>query len=160
MILMISSSPRAQDYAAAVSLGTGRAIQLAANVRRASGLLRAEEFAVVIVDQALVEHDPRAMEVLVARAGAAMPVFVPLAICSPVRVLSDVRAALARREMESRLADQAARRRLSSELSNDVTAILQSSELALREPALPRSAQEKLKSVVELAQSMRSRLEA
>ncbi|MCI0356247.1 MAG: hypothetical protein L0099_14585 [Acidobacteria bacterium] len=160
MILMISSSPRAQDYAAAVSQGTGRAIQLAPSGKRASALLRAEEFAVVIVDQALLERDPRAIEALIARAGAAIPVFVPLAICSPARVLNDVRAALARREMESRLADQAARRRLSSELCNDVTAILQSSELALREPALPRSAQEKLKSVVELAQQMRTRLEA
>ena len=160
MILMISSSPRAQDYAAAVSLGTGRAIQLALSVKRASSLLRAEDFAVVIVDQALVEHDPRAIEALITRAGAAIPVFVPLAICSPARLLGDVRAALARGEMESRLADEAARRRLSSQLRSDVAAILRSSELALREPALPPRAQEKLKSVVELAQSMRSRLEA
>ena len=160
MILMISSSPRVQDYAAAVSQGTGRAIQTAPSVKSASALLRAEEFAVVVVDQALVEHDPRAIENLVARAGAALPVFEPLAICSPARVVGDVRAALARREMESRLADRAARQRLSSELRSDVTAILLSSELALREPALPPRAQEKLKSVVELAHQIRTRLEA
>ncbi|MGH9556365.1 MAG: hypothetical protein ACRD2Y_11145 [Terriglobales bacterium] len=160
MILMISASPRAQDYAAAVSLGTGCAIQLAPGVRRASALLRSEEFTVVVVDQALVEHDPRAIDVLIGRAGAAIPVFVPLAICSPARLLGDVRAAMARREMEARQADQAARRRLSSELRGDVAAILQSSEIALREPALTARAQEKLKSVVELAQQMRTRLEA
>lgn len=160
MILMISASPRAQDYAAAVSSGTGCAIQLAPSVKRASTLLRAEEFAVVILDQALVEGDPRAMEVLIARAGTAIPVFVPLAICSPARVLGDVRSAMARREMEARQADEAARRRLSSQLRGEVAAILQSSELALREPALPPRAQEKLKSVVELAQQIRTRLEA
>jgi hypothetical protein len=160
MILMISSSPRVEDYAAAVGQGTGRAIQMASSLKSASALMRSEEFAVVIVDQALVEHDPRAIEVLLARGGAAIPVFEPLAICSPARVVGEVRAALARREMESRLADRAARRRLSSELRGDVTAILLSSELALREPALPPRAQEKLKSVVELAQQIRMRLEA
>lgn len=162
MILLISASPRAHDYAAAVSQGTGCSIQMAASVKRAAARLKpgAEKFTVVIVDQALVEHDPREVEVLVSRAGTAVPVFVPLAICSPARVLADVRAALARRETESRLADQAARRRLSSELRGDVTAILLSSELALREPALPPRAQEKLKSVVQVAQQMRTRLEA
>jgi len=162
MILLISASPRAHDYAVAVSQGTRRTIQTAPTLKRAAARLKpgAEQFTVVIVDQALVENDPREVELLVSRAGTAVPVFVPLAICSPARVLADVRAALARRETESRLADEAARRRLSSELRGDVTAILLSSELALRVPALPPRAQEKLKSVVQVAQQMRTRLEA
>lgn len=162
MILLISASPRSRDYAAVVSQGTGHATQVADSVKRAATCMKAgaEALAVVILDQALVEHDPREVEVLVSRAGTAVPVFVPLAICSPARVLADVRAALGRRQAESRLADEAARRRLSSELRGDVTAILLSSQLALREPALPPRAQEKLKSVVERAQQMRTRLEA
>ncbi len=162
MILLISASPRAHDYAAAVSRGTGCTIQTVPTLKRASARLRpgAERFSLVILDQALAENDPREVEVLMSRAGTALPLFLPLAICSPARVLADVRAALARREVEARLADEAARRRLSSELRGDVTAILLSSELALREPALPPRAQEKLKSVVQVAQQMRTRLEA
>jgi len=162
MILLISSSPRAQDYAAAVSQGTGRAVEVAPSVKRATARLKSggEELAAVIVDQALAENDPRAVETLLTRAGAAVPLLEPLAICSPARLVSDLRTAMARREMEARLASQTALRRLSSELRGDVSAILLSSELALREPALPPRAQEKLKSVVELAQQMRMRLEA
>ena len=160
MILMISSSPRAADYAAAIERATGQSTQVVPSVKRAAAQLRAREFTVLIVDQSLQEHDPRAMEALLSRAATALPLFVPLAICSPARVVGDVRAALTRRELETHLADQAALRRLSSQLRGDVTAILLSSQLALRDPSLPPRAQEKLKSVVEVAQQMRMRLEA
>jgi hypothetical protein len=54
---------------------------------------------------------------------------------------------------------QAAERMLSSEIKDDLTGILFSSQRALSEPALPLGAEAKLRSVCELAEQVRSRLD-
>ena len=54
---------------------------------------------------------------------------------------------------------EAATRCLRNNLSGDVTGILVSSQLALAEPSLPAAAQSKLRSVCDLAERIRVRLE-
>jgi hypothetical protein len=87
-----------------------------------------------------------------------MPVFVNFAICGVDRVVRDVRSALQRRDEERARAVREAEAHLRSELTEALTGILLSSQLALEAPALPAAVQARLRSVYQLAMSMRQRL--
>jgi hypothetical protein len=159
MILIITTSPRAGECAAAIERATGESAHTASNFRRALRLLRLQEYDAIVVDQCQPEAESEAGELLPALSGAAVLIFMNLAISGVDRVVRDVRAALHRRDQEQRVAMQAAERTLSSEIKDALTGILLSSQLALSEPALPPGAEAKLRSVCELAEQMRSRLE-
>ena len=159
MILLITPSPRVTECAAAIEKATGEPAQTASNLRRALRLMRQQEFDVVVVDQCLPDAEREAGEMLPALSGAAVLIFINLALSGTERVVRDVRAALQRRDQEQRVAMQAAARMLSSEIKDALTGILLSSQLALAEPALPPAAEAKLRSVWELAEQMRLRLE-
>ncbi len=158
MILLITASARSREYAAAIAQGSEEKVVVAANARKATGQLGASEFTLLVIDQSQIESEPRAVNVLLSRAGTAMPLYISLAICSPERLRRDVQAALKRRQLEQRLALQSARSLLNSQLNGAVTGILLSSQLALNEPELPPAALKKLKSVYDLAMQMRSQL--
>lgn len=159
MILLITTSPRVAECARAIEKATGESAHTASGFRRALRLLRQHEFDAIVVDQCLPDSESEAGELLPALSGAAVLIFMNLAISSVDRVVRDVRAALHRRDQEQRVAMQAAERMLSSEIKDALTGILLSSQLALSEPALPPGAEAKLRSVCELAEQMRSRLE-
>lgn len=159
MVLLITTSPRVGECAAAVEKATGESVLTASGFRRALRLLRQQEFDAVVVDQCLPDDESEAGELLPALSGAAVLIFMNLAISGTDRVVRDVRAALLRRDQEQRVAMQAAERILSSEIKDALTGILLTSQLALSEPALPPAAQAKLRSVCELAEQMRLRLE-
>ena len=159
MILLITTSSRAGECATAVERATGESVHTASNFRRALRLLRQQEYDAIVVDQCQPEADSEVGELLPALSGAAVLIFMNLAISGTERVVRDVRAALHRRDQEQRVAMQAAERLLSSELKDALTGILLTSQLALNEPALPPAAQAKLRSVWELAEQMRLRLE-
>ena len=159
MILLIAGSRSASECAAAIQRATGERVRVAADFRRATTLLRAGEFSAVILDQAFWDADPAAGELLLERAGTAIPVIVNLAICGRERVVRDVRAALCRREREQRLAMKAAATLLRNQLNSSVTSILLSSQLALASPSLPPGLEAKLRAVALAAEQMRSRLQ-
>ena len=127
-------------------------------IRSALSRLRQKEFSAIILDQNLLDSDPAALETMVQHFGRATPVYVNLALHSTERVVREVRLALARRDVEQAIAAQAAAATLGNELRNAVTGILLSSRLALQSTSLPDDAQTKLRTVCELAESMRSRL--
>lgn len=159
MVLLITSSTRAGECAAAIEKATGESAHTASNFRRALRLLREQEFDAIVVDQCLPDSEAEGGEMLPALSGAAVLIFMNLAISGVERVVRDVRAALHRRDQEQRTAMLAAERILSSEIKDALTGILLSSQLALSEPALPPAAEAKLRSVCELAEQVRSRLE-
>ena len=159
MVLLITTSPRAGECAAAIEKATGESARAAPGFRRALHLLRQQEFDAIVVDQCLPDDEAEGGELLPALCGAAVLIFINLAISGVERVVRDVRAGLHRRDQEQRQAMQAAERILSSEIKDALTGILLSSQLALSEPALPPAAQAKLRSVCELAEQVRSRLE-
>lgn len=159
MLLLITPSPRAGECATAVEKATGEPVHTASNLRRALRLMREREYDAIVVDQCLPDVESEAGELLPTLSGAAILIFINLALSGTDRVVRDVRAALHRRDEEQRVAMQAAERMLSSEIKDALTGILLSSQLALEEPALPPAAQAKLRSVWELAEQMRLRLE-
>lgn len=159
MILLITASPRVAECAVAIEKATGEAAHAASNFRHALRLLRQREFDAIVVDQCLPDVESDSGEMLPALSGAAVLIFINLAISGTDRVVRDVRAALHRRGQEQRMAMLAAERILSSEIKDALTGILLTSQLALNEPALPPAAEAKLRSVCELAEQVRSRLE-
>ena len=159
MVLLITTSSRAGECAAAVERATGGSVHTASGFRRALRLLRQQEYDAIVVDQCLPDAESEAGDMLPALSGAAVLIFINLAISGADRVVRDVSAALHRREQEQRVAMLAAERMLSSEIKDALTGILLSSQLALSEPALPPAAEAKLRSVCELAEQMRLRLE-
>jgi hypothetical protein len=159
MILLITSSTRAPECATAIERATHEPTQICPRLSVAARTLRSTECSALILDQNLMEADPAAADVVLSEAETAIPVFVNFAICGMDRVVRDVRSALQRREGERVRAVREAEANLRSQLTEALTGILLSSQLAMEVPAVPAAAQARLRSVYQLAMSMRQRLE-
>jgi hypothetical protein len=159
MILLVTTSSRGHEYAAALENGTGQATHVAGTVPQALAKLQAEDYELLAIDQPLLETDFRALDTLLNRCGTAMPVYVNLALHSGERIVRELQVALRRSQEEKVVAERAAGRILRNELRSEVTGILLNSELALQQRDLAPELAAKLNSVRELAEKMRSRLE-
>lgn len=160
MVLLVTSCSRAAECAAVIERDLGDSTEVAPTLRRGLELLRRRPFAAVLVDEILTDADPAGAEALYRETDGAVPVTMNLAISGPERVVREVRSALHRRESELRNARHAAARELRSELTDAVTGILLSSQLALENPAVPADAVAQIRTVYELAASLRERLSA
>jgi hypothetical protein len=159
MILLISTSSRARDCAAALEHYTGQKIQVASSVARGLAMLQAREYEVLVVDESLAEIDDSAIDMLLNQAGLAMPIYVNLGIHRTERIVREVQAGLVRKQAEHLVAKRSAQRLLRSELRGDITGILLASELALREAELSPQIAVRINSVYKLAEQIRSRLQ-
>ena len=159
MILLVTTSSRAKECAAALEQGTGHRAQVAGSVPQAVNRMQAAEYDAVAIDQSLLESDFRALDTLLNRCGTAMPVYINLALHSIDRVVREAQVALRRAEQEKRMAMRTAERLVRNQLRGEVTGILLNSELALRQKSISPDVAEKVRSVRELAEKMRSRLE-
>ncbi len=159
MILLVTTSSRAKECAAALEQGTGHKTHLAGSVPQAVSKLQAAEYEGLAIDQSVLESDFRAFDTLLNRCGIAMPLHVNLALHSTERVVREVQAALRRGEKEKLVATRAAGQMLRNQLRSEVTGILLSSELALRQASISPDVAEKVKSVRELAEKMKTQLQ-
>jgi len=159
MILLVSTSSRAKECAAALEQGTGHKTHVASSVPQAVTKMQAAEYEGVAIDQSLLESDFRALDTLLNRCGIAVPLYVNLALHSNERVVREVQVALRRAEKEKLMATRAAEQLLRNQLRSQVTGILLNSELALRQKTISPDVAEKVRSVRELAEKMRSQLE-
>ena len=160
MILLVSTSSRAKECAAALEQSTRQKIRLANSVSRALAMLQDNEYKAMVVDESLVEIDDSTIDTLLNCAGLAMPIYVNLGLHRTERVVREVHAGLVRKHAEQLGAKRLAGHLLRSELRGDVTGLLLASEIALREPALPAHLVEKIDCVHKLAEQIRCRLEA
>lgn len=158
MILLVTTSARAKDCAAAIELGTGHKTHVVGTVLQALSRLQAAEYDALAVDQSLLESDLRALDTLLNRCGMAMPAYVNLALHSTERVVREMQVALRRFEGERFLAMQSAVKILGSQLRGNLTGILLNSDLALRERSISPDVADKVKSVRDLAEKMRTQL--
>lgn len=159
MILLVTPNERAPECAAALRGAIGEEVVVAESLPRAVTLLRAGCYLAAVLDQYLLEAEPREADTTLEHLGTAIPVQVNFAISGMERLVRDVRAAVQRRKREEIQARESAIGRLQSELSDTVTALLLSSELALDTPELPLAASEKIQSVHELVKKLRRQLE-
>jgi hypothetical protein len=158
MILLVTTSSRGKECAAALERGTGQPAQLAGSVPQAITRLQSTEYDALAVDQSLLEADFRALDTLLNHAGTALPIYVNLALHNCDRVVREVQVALRRAEKEKQWAMNMAERVLRNQLRGEVTGILLTSELALRQPAVPAEVVAKIRLVQDMAEKMRSRL--
>lgn len=159
MILLVSTSSRAKDCAAALEQGARQKVALANSVGRALARLQAAEFDALVVDESLVEIDDSAIDALLNHAGMAMPIYINLGLHRTERVVREVQAGLMRKHVERLGARRSAVSELQGQLRGDVTGILLASELALHESSLPPQVADRINSVHKLAEQMRSRLD-
>ena len=159
MILLVTTSSRAREYAAAIEHGTGHQAHPASTVTQALSKMRVADYDLLLIDQSLLEADGRALDTLLNHCATAMPVYVNLALHSSERITREVQVALRRTQEERLVAERTAGKLLRNELRGEVTGILLNSELALRHSGLAPEIAEKILSVRQLAEKMRSRLE-
>ncbi|MFZ0313550.1 MAG: hypothetical protein WAL85_12660 [Candidatus Korobacteraceae bacterium] len=159
MILLVTTSSRARECAAALEQGTGHKTHVANSVPQAVTKMQAAEYDGLAIDQSLLESDFRALDTLLNRCGIAIPLYVNLALHSNERVVREVQVALRRAEKEKLMATRTAEQVLRSQLRSQVTGILLNSELALRQKSISVEVAEKLRSVRELAEKMRAQLQ-
>jgi hypothetical protein len=159
MILLVTTSSRARECAAALEQGTGHKTHLATSVPQAVSKLEAADYEGLVIDQSVLESDFRAFDTLLNHCGLAMPLHINLALHSTERVVREIQAALRRADKERLMATHAAGQALRNQLRSELTGILLNSELALRQSSVPPEVAEKLKSVRELAEKMRSQLQ-
>jgi signal transduction histidine kinase len=158
MILLTTPSVRAGECAAAIESGTGEKAQVADSLQQAVGLLREQEYGVIVLDQCMLDVDPDQAEVVLRHTGTSIVLNVNCAITGAERIVREVRAALLRRDKELRAARTAAEQVLRSDLREPLTALLLECELAMSLPNLPLAAKDKLRNVHELARTIRDRI--
>jgi len=160
MILLVTPSSRIADCVQALRTALGRAVESAATLPAATALLRANEYAAVVIDQFLLDADPDGSEQMLQHLGGAVPVYVNCAISGVERVVREVRTALNRRQREERILRQSAERAVWNELRETVTAMLLSCDLVLESTGVSAAAAQKIQTIHELANTIRTRLEA
>src|ERR1035437_7596263 len=124
MILLVTTSSRAQECAAALQQGTGQQTQVANSVPHAVRRLQTVEYDALAIDQSLLEADFRALDTLLNHAGTAQPIYVNLALHHNDRVVREAQVALRRAEKEKQWAMGMAERNLRNQLRGEVTGIL------------------------------------
>jgi signal transduction histidine kinase len=159
MILFITPSEKAESWAGALQAGTGETVRVAPLLREGMKMLREHEFRVVVYDEQYIEAIALGAESLIAQCGPAVPLGINLSITRMERVLREVKAALRRAEADKLKAQKAAIEALRSELNGALTGILLSADLALHAGPMTQIAQEKLRSIQQLAHSMRQHLD-
>ena len=159
MILLVTPIDRRNECAAALQQATGEPVAIADNLLRATTLLRTESYSAAVFDQSLTEFEPHETDTALDHLGSAVPVQINLAISGTERLVREVQAAIRLRKHEAASAREVAASALYGELSTTLTTLLLHCELALETPGLPRAAMERLVSVHETAQKLRSQLE-
>lgn len=159
MILLVTTSSRAKECAAALEQGTGHKTHVATSVPQAVSKMEAAEYETLVIDQSLLESDFRALDTLLNHCGIAMPLHINLSLHGAERIVREVQVALRRGEQERLVASHSVERVLRNQLRNEVTAILLNSEMALRQQSITSDVAEKIKSVRQAAEKMRSQLQ-
>jgi PAS domain-containing protein len=159
MILLVTPSSRIADCVHALQTALGRPVESAGTLPAATALLRAREYAAVVIDQFLLDADPDGSEQMLQHLGGAVPVYVNCAISGVERVVREVRTALNRRQREERILRQSAERAVWNELRETVTAMLLSCDLVLESSGVSPAAARRIQTIHELANTIRTRLE-
>jgi hypothetical protein len=158
MILLVTTSSRAKDCAAAVEQGTGHKTHLAGTVPQAVSRLEAAEYDALAIDQSLLETDLHGLDTLLNHCGLAMPLYLNLALHNSERIVREVQTALRRFDAERVAAMRSVERVLGSQLRGNLTGILLNSDLALRQKSISPDVAENVRSVRDLAEKMRTQL--
>jgi hypothetical protein len=159
-ILMVTAITGAENCAAVLSKQFGMPVETAASRREAVAALRRREFAIVVIDEALVDSRADGSDLLLKHAGLAIPLEMNFAISGCGRLVREVRAALSRREREHEVALSAAFISLGSELRETVAGLLLQVQLAHAEPGVSPEVSDRLRLILDLTVNLRQKLDS
>lgn len=159
MLLVITPSAKVRGCAQTIQQVTSEETHVATTSTQALARLRAQEYVAVLIDQAFLETEPVESDMVLEHIGMAVPVHVNFAINGMDRVARELRAALARHKRAVLVVRQEARQVVRNELKDAVTALLLSCEMALQVPNLQSGVETRMRTVYQLAQEIRVRLE-
>jgi hypothetical protein len=159
MLLVLTPFAKARDCAQAIQQVTCEETHVAATSSQALAQLRAREYVAVLIDQAFLETEPVESDMVLEHIGTAVPIHVNFAINGTDRVVRELRAALRRHKKQVLLMRQEVQQALRNELKDTITALLLSCEMALQVPDLQSAAEGRMRTVHELAQEMRLKME-
>ena len=159
-ILMVTGIEGARNCAEALGKQLGMEVEVAEGRKAALAALRRSEYQAVVIDETLAECDPAAAEKICEQAGLAIPMQINFGISGAARLVREIRAALSRREREQMLARRAAAAAIESELKSTVAGLLLHSQMALKGAEVPAAVAERLRTVADLAGSLRQQLSA
>jgi DNA-binding NtrC family response regulator len=159
MVILVTTSPRARECAAAIEQTTHQKTQIATSLARAVECLQTHDYDVLVIDESFNHAEIGGVNLLLNHAGLAMPIYVNLALHGTDRVTREVHNGILRFVREKLSAMRSAENVLRNMLRGEVTAILLNSELALRETSLSASIAERIHVMHDLAERMRLKLE-
>ncbi len=159
MLLVITPSAKVRGCAQTIQQVTSEETHVAATSTQALARLRAQEYVAVLIDQAFLETEPVESDMVLAHIGMAVPVHVNFAINGMERVARELRAALTRHKRAVLVVRQEARQAVRNELKDAITALLLSCEMALQVPNLQSGVETRLRTVYQLTQEVRAKLE-
>ncbi|MGH9561312.1 MAG: hypothetical protein ACRD3S_07645 [Terracidiphilus sp.] len=157
-ILMVTGIEGARNCADALGNQLGMDVEVAQGRKAALAALRHRAYQAVVIDETLAECDPAAAEKICEEAGLAIPMQINFAISGAARLVREIRAALNRREREQMLARRAAAAAVENELKSTVAGLLLHSQMALNGAGVPAAIAERLRTVADLAGSLRRQL--
>jgi hypothetical protein len=157
---MVTGIEGARNCADVVGAQLNMEVEVAEGRRAALAALRRREYLAVVIDETLAACDPVAAEKICDLAGLAIPLQINFAIAGAARLVREIRSALHRREREQTLARRAAAAAIETELKSTVAGLLLHSQLALSGGGVPAAVAERLRTVADLAGSLRQQLSA
>ncbi len=158
MVILVTTSPRARECAAAIEQSTHQKTQIATSLARAVELLMANDYDALVMDESFNQTEIGGVNLLLSHAGVAMPVYVNLALHGTQRVTREVENGLQRFAREKLGAMRTAEKVLRNVLRGEVTGILLNCELAMREPAISENVAGRIQIMHDLAEEMRLKL--
>lgn len=159
-VLLVTGHVGAMTCAGEVSSGVPCTVEVVENRKAALSALRREEFAAVVVDEAVAEDDLEGGEQLWRATGMAVPVQLNFAISSVRRLIRELRAALHRRDLEQTRARESAMSVMKADLGSALTGILLELELLRGMGQIPEEGLERLKQIAELTSALRRKLDS
>jgi hypothetical protein len=157
-VLIVTGMEGAENCAATLAKLLGLECEAASGRKAAISALKRSEFAVIVVDESIIDTDAAGAELIWEHAGLAIPLQINFALSGAQRLAREIRMALTRGERERALARDAAAAAIDSELKSTVAGLLLQSQLALAEREIPALIAEKLRLVADLAGSLREQL--
>lgn len=157
-ILMVTGIEGAQNCADGLGAQLGVKVEVAQGRRAALAALRKNEYCALVVDESIAECDPASADAIWMHAGLAIPLQINFAVSGAARLVREIRAALQRRAREQALAGRAAAMAIEAELKETLAGLLLHSELAMKDEDVPAPVAHKLRTVVDLAGTLRERL--
>jgi hypothetical protein len=162
-ILIVSGMEGADNCALALSRlislnGQVWECEVAQGRKAAVAALKRNQYAAIVVDEAVIDLDQSGSETIWENAGLAIPVQANFALSGVERLAREIRMALNRRDREQALAHSAAAAAIETELKSTVAGLLLHSQLALADREIPPPIAEKLRIVADLAGNLRNQL--